>query len=134
MQEGKAGFSAGTEVTAETEMDPGENTVPDIPPHILAAQPYDFRAVSSGAVCKQGDYGAGGKLHEQNNNGAEADRHKSRVPKRKPCTFRFARADVLGAQGRNSRQHGRGNQEQKADDLFHDPNCRCISKPPGGWQ
>ena len=53
MQEGKSGSAAGTEVSAETEMDSGKQAVPRISVQLLAAHTDNFRSVCSGGVRKE---------------------------------------------------------------------------------
>ena len=111
-------------------MDACEYTVPYISPHILAAQTDHLRAVRLRAVCKQRYHRFGGKLHQDHHTGSEADGDTGGVAKRKPRPFRFACPDILRAQSRYRRQHGRGNQKQETDDLFHDPHSRGVVQAP----
>lgn len=129
MQEGKPGFSAGAEITAEAEMDAREDAVPDISPHILTAQTDHLGSVRLSAVSEEGDHRFGGELHHKDNESAEADGDQRGITKGEPCPLRFARADILRAEGGNSRQHGGWNQEQEADDFFHDPNRGRVVQP-----
>ena len=50
-------MSAGTEIAAEAEVDPGENGIPNVAAQIAAAKPHHIRAVRGSRIREQSDDG-----------------------------------------------------------------------------
>lgn len=55
MHEGQTGSSACAEITAEAEVDTGEDAVPHITTEILSSKANDCRAVGSIAISEEGN-------------------------------------------------------------------------------
>ena len=123
VQEGNSGFFAGTEVTAEAEMNAGEKAVPDITAQILTAC-KDRIAIRG----KQGNNRFCNKLDQNGNHNSESGSQINCIAERLLSPFRLIGTDILCTEGRNGRKHRGGNQEQEADNFLYDTNGSSIGE------
>ena len=102
-------------------MDAREDAVEDVALQVCLACHDDGCIVG-----EERDDVVGGVLCEDGDCDTEADGHRECIAQGLLCAAEFARADVLRAERRDSRQHGRRREEQEADDFFHDADGRRV--------
>lgn len=110
-----------TEISAEAEMNAGKQAVPDITADVLSAG-QNYGSVGG----KQSHHRFGNALHDDADEQPKSCGDQDGVAKSQCGAIVLAGADVLGTQGRYGGQHGRRNQEQEADDLFHNADGGCV--------
>ena len=121
MQERQAGFSVGAEISAEAELNPREHAVEDISANVLCPGRDDCRIAHERSHHHRRD-----KLHQNGNNCAKSEPDGDCIAEDDLHPVTLARTDILCTQSRDRGQHRRRDQEQKADDLFHDADRRRI--------
>ena len=78
---------------------------------------------------EEGDDLGGDELHEHGHDEAEPSGDDNGIAQGALGPLRLAGPDVLGTQGGDGGEHGGGDQEKKADDLFHDAHGSRIRQP-----
>ena len=111
----------GAEISAEAKVHAGKAAVEDIPAQIRPARRDDGRVMREERDDRFGD-----ELDDDRDEHAEAERDGDGIPQRLQRAAGLARADVLRAERRHRREHGRRHEEQKADDLLHDADGGCV--------
>ena len=113
----------GAEIAAEAELDAREQAVEDVAADV-GRTGQNHRLVGG-----EGPHHTGGdELHQKGHHRTEAHADGDGVPEDVVRPVVLARADVLGAQRRHGGEHGAGDEEEEADDLFHDAHRRRVGK------
>ena len=109
-------------------MNAGKNTIPDISANVLRAEK------NNGCVCSEkSDNRSCDKLDQYRDDQAKSNGDHHGIAKCLLCTVILSGTDILSCECRNSRKHGRRNQEQKADDFFHNADSSgCVQSAPVG--
>ena len=112
-------------------MNPHKHAVPNIAFEILTAQPHDLRSTRCIAVGKQCHNILCLKLNQYGNDQSKADRNENRIAQRLYRPLRLFCPDVLSTKRRYGRQHGGRDEEQEANNFFHNPHgSRIIQSTP----
>ena len=107
-------------------MNASKNTVKNVTTQILAAETDHRRSVRSAGIGEQRNDAFRCKLDRDRNKHAKACGEHHRIAQRLNGPLRFARTDILRSQGRNGRQHRRGDQKEETDHFLHNPDRRCV--------
>ena len=109
-------------------MNAGKNTIPDISANVLCAEK------NNGCICSEkSDNRSCDKLDQYRDDQAKSNGDHHGIAKCLLCTVILSGTDILSCECRNSRKHGRRNQEQKADDFFHNADSSgCVQSAPVG--
>ena len=104
------------------------NTIPDISANVLCAEK------NNGCVCSEkSDNRSCDKLDQYRDDQTKSNGDHHGIAKRLLCTVILSGTDILSCECRNSRKNGRRNQEQKADDFFHNADSSgCVQSAPVG--
>ena len=97
-------------------MDTGEDAVDDIGAEVFTAKTHDFRLMGD----EEGDDPLGAEVDEQGRKKAEDDADTDAVAERLPPARIVSGACILRGEGSDGREHGRGDEEEEADDLLYD--------------
>ena len=122
MQKRVAGFSICAEKAAEAEVNTCEDAVHRIGAQILASQ-ADHRIDIIPLSDKKRHDPRGKRLAQDKNDRSETGTDHAAVAQYRPAPLVPACARILRGEGRDRREHGARHQEEKADNLFHDPYC-----------
>ena len=112
------------QIPAEAKLHAREKAIPDIAAQIIAARRSHRRILRK----KRHDR-LRRKLNPDRQHQSHPGGNEDGIAQRLPGALGLARADILRADRRYSRQHGRRNQEQKAHDLFHNAHGSRIRQP-----
>ena len=121
MQKRQPGPPAGAEIAAEAELHPGKEAVPDVPAQILS--PGQHRRL---VRREQAHQRLGKKLHRNDRDRSKPAGQADGPEQGLLRPLRLSSAEILRAQRGDRRQHRRRDEEQKADDLLHDPHSRRV--------
>ena len=122
VDEGEGRFPAGCKITGEAEVDTGNGAVHHIGLEVVVPhgndggfsryeEGYDFRSF---------------EVDEEDAEKAEGDTDGYAVAEGLSAPFCQAGTQILGGRSRYSGHHGRGYQEEEADNLFYDAYRRCC--------
>ena len=100
-------------------MDTGKDAVDDIGTEVFTAKAHDFRLMAD----EEGDDPLGAKVDDEGRKKAEDDAYTDAVAERLPPALIVSGASILCGEGGDGREHGRGDEEEEADDLLHDADC-----------
>ena len=106
MKEGKLRPSAGTEISAEAELETCEKAVPHIAPEILPAKANDLRAICSGKIRKKRNDRFRNELNPHSDHQTDRCGKQYGTAKGFYSPLRLTGSDILRAKSRNCGKHG----------------------------
>ena len=121
VNEGEGRFPAGCKIAGEAEVDTGNGAVHHIGLEVVVPHGNDggFSRYEEGYDFR------GFEVDKEDAEKAEGDTDGNAIAEGLSASFCQTGAQVLGGRSRYSGHHGRGHQEEEADNLFYDANSRC---------